>query len=415
VRGKWTQLAFLCAIFAVYTIDRTLLGALALPIQRSTGVTDVQFGFLSAAIFWTYAAVVPFAGYAGDRFDRARLIGIASMVWSTMALLAGFASGFWSLLILVSVAVTAPQTVYSPSAVALIASRHRETRTVAMSIHQMSFYTGSLLSGAAVAGILACFGTWRAAYFIFGMVGIALGAAFLFCHCRGEAGVVSSAGQEVADKKKPGFKVVARAFFCCPSAVIAALGHVAFTFVAFGYTSWAPKFVALKFNLDAGKAAAGVMLWHFVAAMGAVLATGFITDRFVGRWPRFRLALQSASLVVAVPVMWVFGTTHSLAAAFGSAAMLGVLKGSFEANSFNSIFDVVPAECRASAVGFVNVLAGVIGAFAPIALGFLSQRGGIDGLGLGFAALGSVLALAFILMCVSIFRTFERDRIRSDK
>ena len=60
VKNKWTMLAFLCAIFVLYTIDRAMLGLLAVSIQAETGLSNVKFGVLSAAIFWTYAVCVPF-------------------------------------------------------------------------------------------------------------------------------------------------------------------------------------------------------------------------------------------------------------------------------------------------------------------------------------------------------------------
>ena len=123
-RGRWTMLAFLCGIFFVYTVDRALLGLLAIPIQQETGISDVQFGILNSAVFWTYAAVVPFAGLAGDRFPRGKVIGVATIAWSLMTIVAGFAGGFWSLAILVSFAITMPQTLYGPAANALIAQKH---------------------------------------------------------------------------------------------------------------------------------------------------------------------------------------------------------------------------------------------------------------------------------------------------
>ena len=55
MKGRWTVLAFLCAIFVTYTVDRALLGILAKPIQDELGLTNGQLGILSAAVFWTYA------------------------------------------------------------------------------------------------------------------------------------------------------------------------------------------------------------------------------------------------------------------------------------------------------------------------------------------------------------------------
>ena len=408
MRNKWALLAFLCATFVIYTIDRALLGPLAIPIQKDTGITDVQFGVLNAAVFWTYAAVVPFAGYAGDRFDRLKLIGLASVVWSAMTVLAGFSTGFWSLLLLIAVAVTAPQTFYSPAAAALIASRHRETRTVAMSCHQAAFYAGWFLSGVSVAAILAWLGSWRAAYFVFGGMGLLLGVVFLVAE---SSGVDMQRARCPLPQEKTSFAASLRAFFGCPSAVIAALGHVAFTTVAFGYSAWGPKFVALKFNLTPGKAGAGVMFWHFAVAFVAILLAGVVTDRFVGRYPRFRLALQTVALLAAAPLLGLFGFSPALIGVWIAAAAFGFAKGLFEANSFNSLFDVVSPAYRSSAVGFLNVLSGVIGSSAPIFLGAMSQSKGVRGLEIGFAVLGGFLLLACALMCLSLFFTFKRDRI----
>ena len=82
--GKWGTLALLCALFVIYTVDRALLGLLAIPIQQETGLSNVRFGVLSSGIFWTYALVAPFSGLAGDRFDRPKLIGAAVICWSVL-------------------------------------------------------------------------------------------------------------------------------------------------------------------------------------------------------------------------------------------------------------------------------------------------------------------------------------------
>ena len=410
MRNKWRLLGLLCATFAVYTVDRALLGPLAIPIQADTGISDVQFGILNAAVFWTYAAVVPFAGLAGDRVRRLLLIGFAAVAWSAMTVLAGFARGFWSLLFIVSLAVTIPQTFYSPAAFALIAERHRETRTVAMSCHQGAFYIGWLASGAAVALVLSVFGSWRWAYYIFGSVGLVFGVIALL------VGLCEKRGPAEQGARVPGNTVSVtgslRAFFACPSAILAASGHVAFTFACFGYTSWGPKFVAEKFSVSPSVAGTGVMFWHFSAALLAILAAGVVTDRIVRKYPRFRLASQVAALLVAAPALVLFGQSASLAIVWCVAAVFGAMKGVFEANSVNSIYDVVPPEFRASAIGYLNVMSGVLGSAAPVALGWLSQRRGVDGLGTGFSAFGGVLILACALLLVSLCFTFNRNRIR---
>ena len=403
--GKWKLLAFLCAIFVTYTIDRALLGILAVPIQEETGISNVRFGILSAAIFWTYSICVPFSGLAGDRFNRARIVGFAAVAWSAMTLLAGFAGGFWSLLLLVSVAICAPQTMYGPSANALVAEYHRESRTVAMSCHQAAYYTGWFVSGAAVSGLLAVFGSWRWAFFAFGTLGLVLGAGFLWWTRK----TASSAA--IRQSGKPTIRQSLRAFFGCRTALLVAVCYVAEVFVGYGYSAWGPKFIAQKFALTPARAGTGVMFWHYASAFAAILAAGFVTDRFVRRMPRFRMALSTAALLLSIPSLILFGMGGSLPLVWFSAAFLGAMIGVVGANQFTMVFDVVPSEFRSGAVGFLNVIAGLVGSLAPILLGGLSARLGVKGFEIGFASMAAVQLMAVVALVPAMAVTFRKDRI----
>ena len=418
MKSKWTLVAFLCALFVVYTIDRALLGILAVPIQNETGLDNVRFGLLSAAVFWTYSVCVPFSGVMGDRFNRAKLIGFAVIAWSAMAVLAGFASGFWSLLVFVSIAICAPQTMYGPSANALIAEYHKETRTLALSCHQAAYYTGWFVSGAAVAGVLALFGSWRAAYFVFGGVGLVLGAAFLWWgrdrRGRRLPGCASDGQGQQADDNKKSTKQTIRdsllAFFGCKTALLCAVCYVAEVFVGYGYSAWGPKFIAQKFSLSPSVAGTGVMFSHYAAAFAAILVAGAATDRLVKRFPRSRLMMSAAALFLSMPALVVFGRSSMLPLVWASAAWLGAMIGVIGANQFTAIFDVVPPCFRSGSVGFLNVIAGLVGSTAPIVLGSLSQSRGIAGFELGFASMAIVQLLAITALLAALF-TFREDRI----
>ena len=408
MRNKWFLLAFLCLIFITYTVDRALLGLLVVPIQKDLGLTDVQFGFLSAAIFWTFSVCVPFSGLAGDRFNRAKIIGFAAVAWSAMAILAGFAGGFWTLFLFASIALVAPQTMYGPSANALLAEQHVRTRTVALSCHQAAYYTGWCLSGAAVAGVLALLGTWRAAFFVFGTVGLLLGAAFLWF-----AGRTSGTGETSRTREtKLTLASSLKSFFGCRTALLVAVCYVLEVFIGFGYCSWGTKFIAQKFDLAPSVAGTGVMFSYNIAAFLAILVTGFVTDRFVRKFPRFRLALSAGALVLQVPALVVFGLAASLPLVWTSAVLLGAMIGVVGANQFTMVFDVVPSQCRAGSIGFLNVIAGLVGSTAPIVLGTLSQRFGVHGFEIGFASFGAAALVAIAGLACAMLFTFKSDLIR---
>ena len=148
-----------------------------------------------------------------------------------------------------------------------------------------------------------------------------------------------------------------------------------------------------------------------LAAMVTVLTAGFVTDFFVRRFPRFRLGVQIFALLCGVPLFAAFGFATSARMMFAMLVGWGIVRGLFQSNTFTSLFDVVPAESRASAVGFVNVFAYVIGSFAPVLFGFISHRWGVRGFEVGFAALGALLVLAAAMMAYSYLFLFRRYRV----
>lgn len=400
---KWVTLAFLCLAFFFYMSDRQLFGLLVPLIQDETGLSKLQIGFVDTVMYWVLALMMPFSGFAGDRWPRTRVIAIAIAGWGVLTLLTGFIGGLLGFIIVRSVVCTSVQTFYGPSAYALMADEHKATRTTALSLHQGAMYTGMLVSGALVAVILAKLGSWRWVYFLFGGATVCVGVAF--------AAVFWRDGRMSAASQKKSMAQGMKAFFCNPAALCAGAGYVALIFAANACMSWAPTFMAEKFSLDVGTVGKGVMFGPNLAAMVTVLFAGFVTDFFVRRFPRFRLGVQIAALVSGVPLFAVFGFAPSVGVCFAMLVGWGIVRGLFQSNTFTSIFDVVPAENRASAVGFVNVLAYIIGSFAPVLFGFISHRWGVKGFEVGFASLGALLVIAAAMMAFSYFKLFERYRV----
>lgn len=414
---KWLTLGFLCLAFFFYMSTRQMFGLLVIPIQKETGLTDIQLGFIDTVMFWTLAAVVPFAGMLGDRFSRTHIIAGAIFFWGLFTALTGLAGGLISLIALRSVAITAAQTFYGPSAYALIADKHKETRSVALSCHQGAMYTGMLCSGVMVAELLRWFGSWRGVYALFGGLTMLVGVAFflVFCLKKGERVEKVERGEKVERVEKVERKSLMagmKAFFSNPAAICAGAGFVALNFVANGYGAWAPKFIAGKFGLGVGETAKGVMFYPNVAAMVAVLFAGFLTDAMVKRNRAFRLVLQIGALLVGVPAMVAFGFTDSTIVIWTSLVTWGIARGLFQANSHASVFDVVPKDSRSSAIGFLNMMTCLVGSLSPLAIGVLSHRYGVKGFEIGFSALGVVLLVAAAAMAYSKFFLFERYRVK---
>ena len=396
-----------CAFF-FHQADRALFGLLTIPIQKDIGLTDVQIGWINTTLSWTLAAMTVVAGFLGDRFSRKWIITLSLIAWSLMTICMGFIGGFVGALFFRSIATGVGESFYAPSAYALIAVHHKETRSVALSIHQAALYVGLMVSGLMVAWALGFLGTWRNVFIAFGAAGCALGVFFIW-------GLKDKSSNPVNPvnpvKDKTALSAGLRAYFCNPSALCATAGFVAIVFVNNAYLFWAPKFAAEKFALDVGEAGKGVMLWHHLFAFGAILLGGIITDRFVKRMPRFRLGFQVLALLCGAPMLAWIGLAPSFAGLLVAASAYGVFRGFFEVNTHASLFDVVSPEHRSTAVGLLNMIAFFFGGLSGVAMGVLSQKWGVRGFEIGFGVMAAAYAVGALLMAYSFFFTFRKNRV----
>ena len=431
-RYKWAVLALLSCAYFFHQADRAIFGVLTPEIQSELGLDDVHLGWINLALSWTIAVVTPLAGLLAARVSRKWLITGSLIFWSVATCLIGMVGDVWqvcgvavpafvSLLALRALAVGGGESFYGPAAMALLAAHHRETRSLAFSIHQASLYLGLMASGWIVAVLLGVLSTWRNVFIAFGATGFLLGLVFVFAlkEKNGEAtsrslqdkdGSLSTGGQKSASPL-----VALKAFFGNPSALFATAGFVAIVCANNAYLFWGVKFAVLKFT-DSGitlaSAKTATMLWHHVFAFAAILVGGVITDCFVKGRPRFRLGFQIISLLCGAPVLVWLGFTPNWASFLVAGSAYGIFRGFFEVNTHASVFDVIEQPYRSTAVGCMLLIAFFIGGvLSGWVMGILSRTCGLRGFEIGFALMGGIYVLAAALMSISFFFTFKRNRI----
>lgn len=417
---KWGLVGMLSCAFFFHQADRALFGLLTIPIQKDLGLTDVQIGWINSVLSWTLAGMAFIAGPVGDRFSRKWIITCSLMAWSLMTFMMGFVGdwricgfvlpAFFVVMFFRSVATGVGESFYGPCYPPLIAAFHRETRSIALSIHQGALYFGLMTSGVISAWALVLLGSWRYVFMVFGGAGFLLGLFFVFA-LKDCAPGKSGAGGESA--KKESFLAGVKYFFKTPTAICAMAGFVAIVFVNNAYLFWAPKYMAEKFGTSVKVAGAQTMLWHHLLAFAAILAGGFITDRFVQRMPRFRIGFQFVSMLCGAPCLVAIGLMPSAAAMIAMTAAYGVFRGFFEVNTHATLFDVVPAQYRSTSVGIFTVFAFFFGGLSGVVMGALSQHYGVRGFEIGFMLMGAAYVIGALFMMYGFFVAFRRDRIAS--
>ena len=410
---KWFLLLLLSSAFFFHQADRALFGLLTIPIQDELGLTDVQIGWINTVLSWTLAGMAFIAGPVGDRFSRKWVITISLVAWSFMTFMMGFVGdwrlcgvlipAFFVVMFFRSIATGVGESFYGPCYPPLIAAYHKATRSIALSIHQGALYVGLMTSGILTAWALGILGTWRHVFMVFGAAGFALGISFIWLL---KDVKVERSGEGTASPLA-GFAY----FFKCPSAWLAMTGFVAIVFVNNAYLFWAPKFMAQKFNMTVGAAGTQTMFWHHLFAFAAIIAGGIVTDRLVKRMPRFRLGFQIVALLAGAPCLYLTGFSSSASAMVVMSALYGVFRGCFEVNTHASLFDVMPPAYRSTSVGIFTVFAFFFGGASGVLMGKLSETYGVRGFEMGFGIMGATYVIAALLMMISFFITFKKDRI----
>ena len=397
----WAVVALLSGAYFFHQADRAIFGVLLPYVQADLSLTDRQLGHINTVLFLTIAVVTFVAGFLGDRFSRKWIITGSLVFWSIATMGLGFASSFTAVILLRSVATGGGESFYGPSAMSLLAS------SLAFSIHQAALYAGLMLSGVLALKALGLVGSWHGVFVVFGAAGLLLGIAFIWLLKDGDAGP-SGRRAEGAGSLLDGFK----AFFGCPSALLATTGFIAICCVNNTYITWAPKMFHERFGLDGATAGAHAMFYHHLVAFAAILLGGWVTDRLVARYPRFRLGFQIVALLLGAPALLLVGRCGTFAAAMAMTAAYGLFRGLFEVNTHASVFDVVPARHRASVVGFMLLLAMGLGAlFSGELMGWVFSSFGDRAYSIAFSLMAATYAIAALMMSVSFFFTFRRDRI----
>jgi len=188
LHNRWTTLTIFTLLYLVCCVDRFILGALILPIKSEFHLTDEQLGRLNLIFVLAYLAVVPVAGFLGDRFPRKWFIFISLIVWSVASIGSGLVASF-GLLLLWRALVGVGEGVYSSLSPGWIADTFGPNlRSFAFAVVQSMGQVGAWVAyggGSAIAEA----SSWHNAFFIAGLPGLVLALVFILLRepKRGEA------------------------------------------------------------------------------------------------------------------------------------------------------------------------------------------------------------------------------------
>ena len=144
----------------------------------------------------------------------------------------------------------------------------------------------------------------------------------------------------------------------------------------------------------------------FSSFVGVVFG-GILSDRGVRKNIKGRIYTGAIGLSLTIPSLLLLGFGSSLFEVVTAGVLFGIGFGMFDANNMPILCQFVSARQRATAYGVMNMVGVFAGAMITSVLGSWSDDGN---LGMGFALLATVVAVAVVIQLYSLHpQTDEKE------
>jgi MFS family permease len=184
-------------------IDRGNLATAVPLIHGELGLSGTQLGFLLSVFYYSYVAAMVPAGWLSERYGAHRVLAAGIAIWSVATLLTGFASGFWSLLLL-RLLLGVGESAGFPCSSQLFANQLRlDQIAMANGVMGFSYLVGPAI-GTVLGGLLMPIYGWRAVFMAFGVLSL----LYIWPVFRIRLRPVTSATNEPAGGAAPSFNLI---------------------------------------------------------------------------------------------------------------------------------------------------------------------------------------------------------------
>lgn len=398
---KWQLVMILWVAYFLNQGDRQIFNVVIPLIKEDLQINDVQIGLVATIFTLVYGILVPVAGFVGDILRRKWIIFFSLLIFSVGTLFTGFSNGIILLILFRSIATGGGEAFYYPAATSLLGQFHQKTRAMAMSIHQTSLYVGIVASGF-IAGYIGENYGWRMAFLSFGLIGI-IWALVIWFKVEDTPMPEEDTSEET---KAPAFSQIIKVVFSRKTVYFLSFAFGCMCFVNVGYLTWMPTFLHEKYNMSLSAAGLHSTLYHFLFAFFGVMLGARISDRLASRRKQIRMEVEIIGLLLGAPFIYWIGVAESRLWCYVAMGLFGVFRGMYDSNLFAALFDVIEPRYRASSMGVMLAFAFIIGALAPVILGWVKT---VAGLAMGISLLSILYFIGAVLIFIGLKLFFKKN------
>jgi MFS family permease len=402
--SRWKMGYTIGVLFVLYMMDyalRSVIGPMTPALKASLGLSDTEIGWLMSVVLIGVAVFALPLSFVIDRWQRAKMVGIISIVWSVASIFSGFCVNF-SQLLTTRVMVGIGEAGFVSGGLALIIGMVRKARRAFVT----GIWAAAIPLGSAVGFLVGGWVTkswgWQAAFFALAAPGVIFGILAWFLPDYkihkdtldkaggGKTAMMTTLKEMLRIKTLPVLYISVALAMCLQQ----------------GSIPWLPVLLNRNMGIDNAVAASLSSAIALLAVISMPLG-GWVADRVSRHNPRNKV-------LVMVFGLWMCTLLMAGGAYLGSLPLF--VAGAFfipfgVSAQLNTVQEIVPIYRRATAWGLYMFSGYFLGGmWGPIIMGAVSDVAGIQWAYIVMCAIGIVASLGLLWACRHFNADYQRAR-----
>ncbi len=373
-RYRWFVVFMFFLFMLLHQTDKLLIGPLKGPISESFGITNTQFGLVVSGALLVSTLLYPVWGYLYDRYARAKLLALASLIWGATTWLSAVVRTYPGFV--ATRASTGIDDSSYPGLYSLIADYFGpQMRGKVYGILQFAQPIGYLLGMILALMVAPLIGGWRSVFYLTGALGIALAVLIFF--------FVKEMPRGKAEPELAGFEEIGQYRFSWAYAKEALKKRTMMFVFLQGFAGVFPWNVITYFFFDYLMKERGYdsdSVLFTMAPIILILASGYFVGGAVGDWlfkrtNKGRIIVSSAGVLLgAIFLFFAMQTPIEARSTFFVLMILTAIFMPFSSpNVISTVQDIAMPEVRSTAMSVEYFIENSGAALAPLLAGIIAD------------------------------------------
>lgn len=178
-RYRWFVILVFFLFMLLHQTDRLMIGSMQVPIMDEFSISDSQWGLINSGALVVSTLLYPVWGYLYDRYARARLLALASLIWGATTWASSIVRSY--LAFLTTRASTGIDDSSYPGLYSLVADYFGpELRSRVYGLLQLAQPIGYLVGMVLALMVAPMIGGWRSVFYITGSLGLVIAVLIFF-------------------------------------------------------------------------------------------------------------------------------------------------------------------------------------------------------------------------------------------